>query len=122
MTQKKVLIADDSALIREELQEILKELDLNVVAAEDGVDGVEKAQESEGFDLIISDVNMPRKDGLAMVKEIKDMDKYKDTPVFVLTTEVDANLKAEGKRVGVMLWAIKPIKKEAIQKVVQKVL
>ncbi len=67
----KVLIIDDTLAIRETMKEILEEYDFNVFTAENGVDGLKKAEQILP-DIIISDLFMPEKDGFEVVKEFRN--------------------------------------------------
>ena len=66
----------------------------HVLEAADGIDALEVADQ-EPIDLFLVDMNMPRLDGLGLLQEIRTRPRYKDTPIFVLTTESSAELVAE---------------------------
>ena len=66
---KKVLIADDSALVRKQLSEIIAELDFEIHTAKNGAEAVRMATETQ-FDVITMDINMPIMDGLTAVRKI----------------------------------------------------
>ena len=102
----KILIADDSETLRLELKEVLERGGHNVVEACDGADGLKKAEESHGVQLIISDYNMPGLDGITMIAKIKQIDRYKLVPVGMLTTESSKELKQSGKEAGVVVWVV----------------
>ena len=73
-----ILVVDDSLSMRHMVSLTLTEANYNVTVAEDGVQGLERAREA-GFDLVITDVNMPNMDGLTLVKEIRGLPNYKYT-------------------------------------------
>ncbi len=118
----KILIVDDSEMFRDELREALVDGGHTVVEGVDGLDGLNKAKENADVDLLISDFNMPEMNGIEMVTSIKDLDSYKDTPVFILTTETSPELKQHASQVGVKAWIIKPFMAEKLLLVVDKIL
>jgi CheY-like chemotaxis protein len=82
--QKRILVVEDSEVMRKFLRAHLKKSGFEVVEAEDGVAATLKL-EREHFDLIICDIMMPRKDGWELLNEVKSNPKTKDIPVIVLT-------------------------------------
>jgi two-component system chemotaxis response regulator CheY len=118
---KKILVVDDSSSIRQSVGFILEENGYEVDLAEDGVQGTEKLEAGE-YDLVISDVNMPNRDGISMVKLMKAMDKFKFTPVLILTTESQKSVMEEGKKAGATGWIVKPFTNEKLLATVARVL
>jgi two-component system chemotaxis response regulator CheY len=82
---KAVLAVDDSASIRQMVAFTLKNAGYEVVEAADGMDGLAKAK-ARGFDLVLTDQNMPRMDGLTLVKSLRAIAQYRTTPILILTT------------------------------------
>jgi two-component system chemotaxis response regulator CheY len=72
--------------------------------------------------LIITDVNMPRMDGITLVQRLRALPEFKFTPILVLTTESDASMKLRGKEAGATGWIVKPFSPEKLLDVVNKVL
>ena len=99
---KKILIVDDSEIIRQQLSRALSEAGLTVVEATDGVDGLEKVAEHDDISLLVLDINMPRMNGL------------------VLTTEAQNSMVARAKQSGAKAWLIKPVKMDLFVNVVQR--
>jgi len=118
----KILIADDSETLRTELREVLEGAGHDVVEAVDGTDGLRKAEEAQGVQLIISDYNMPGLDGITMIRKIKEIDRYGSVPVGMLTTESSKELKATGKEAGVIVWFVKPFEPSRLLSTIDKVL
>jgi two-component system, chemotaxis family, chemotaxis protein CheY len=113
-----ILIVDDSAMIRDMLKYAL--LDggyTKVTEAFDGLDGLEKAKNSN-FDLIITDIRMPKMNGLDLVKNLREMYDYSKVPIFVLSTESSDDMKTRGKENGATGWITKPFLPNQILKVV----
>ena len=79
MNLPKILIVDDSAIIRKALSRQLEKFGARVTQAEDGLEGLEKAF-SGTFDLIISDVEMPRLDGFGLCAQLKERSRHPEHP------------------------------------------
>lgn len=116
---KTILVVDDSRTIRDVLCTALKREGYNVITAEDGIDALEKL-DGTGINLIISDVNMPRMDGITLVKEIKKIASYRFTPICMLTTEAAKEKMNEGKLAGAKAWIVKPFQPPQLLDVVAR--
>lgn len=118
---KKILTVDDSASIRQMVSFTLKQAGYEVVEAEDGQDGLNKAK-SESVDLIITDLNMPNMNGIELIRNLRQVGNYKFTPILMLTTESDDAKKSDGKQAGATGWIVKPFNPEQLLKVIARVL
>ena len=118
---KTILAVDDSASIRQMVAFTLKSSGYEVVEAVDGMDGLEKAK-SKSFNLILTDQNMPRMDGLTLVKNLRALAQYKTVPILMLTTESSDAMKAQGKAAGATGWLVKPFDPQKLIEVVKKVI
>ena len=74
------------------------------------------------YDLLISDINMPQLYGLDLIKELKALEQFKNKPILVLTTESSAQMKAQGKALGVTGWLVKPFSDEKLVRAIKMVL
>ena len=119
---KNILIVDDSESIRVVVGMALRSEGYNVIVGEDGQHGLELLLENDGINLIISDLNMPRMDGISFLKEVRKLDKFKYLPILILTTESQESKKMEAKNSGATGWIIKPFVKEKLLAVVKKVM
>ncbi len=91
---KKILVAEDSSAIRNMLVTEFSEVGFEVQSARDGREGMEIFQKTDPpFDLVISDVEMPRMDGLALTVAIRS-GEHKDTPVIVYSSIGDIGMKS----------------------------
>lgn len=117
----KILAVDDSASMRQMVSYTLKGAGHDVVEAADGVEAL-KAAKAQGFDLVISDVNMPNMDGISLIKELRQLAPFKFTPILMLTTESGAEKKGEGKAAGATGWIVKPFNPDQLLATVGKVL
>ncbi len=107
---KTILVVDDSVALRRVVVLALTGAGYDVLEAGDGVEGlaVLARQAGKKVHLIISDVNMPRMDGIEFVTELKQQAAFKFTPVIMLTTEGDDEVKNAGRMAGAKAWIIKP--------------
>jgi two-component system chemotaxis response regulator CheY len=118
----KILIVDDSEMLRVEIKELLENMGHEVIEGKDGSDGYRQAEANQPLDLIVSDYNMPGLDGLSMLKKIRSVSGLEKTPVAMLTTESSSELRTMGKSLGVVVWCIKPIDNEQFEKTISIVL
>jgi two-component system chemotaxis response regulator CheY len=102
-----VLTVDDSTSMRQMVKATLLSAGYDVVEAADGQEALEYARENP-VDLVITDVNMPRMDGITLVSELRQLPAYRLTPVLLLTTESSMDKKMEGKKAGATGWLVKP--------------
>lgn len=103
---KKVLIADDSALVRRQLSEIISELGYEIETARNGAEAVAKAL-SQQYDVITMDINMPEKDGLSAVEEIM---AHRPTPILMISslTTQSAEITIRALELGALDYIAKP--------------
>lgn len=92
--EKHILLIDDSALARKKMSAILKTLRCRVEEAENAFQGIVKAREMDP-DMIILDVMMPKKDGLQILRELRQEERFKTTPIIMLTVKSDPSTIAE---------------------------
>jgi two-component system chemotaxis response regulator CheY len=118
---KTVLAVDDSASIRQMVSFTLKSAGYQVVEATDGEDGLTKAK-SAGVNLVLTDQNMPRMDGLTLIRSLRALPQYKAVPILMLTTESGDAMKAQGKAAGATGWLVKPFDPAKLVEVVKKVI
>ena len=104
---KKILAVDDSASMRQMVLITLKGAGYDVLQASDGVEALEMARLST-VDLVLTDVHMPRMDGITLVRELRALHGYKFVPMLILTTESSQEKKMDGKRAGATGWIVKP--------------
>jgi len=119
----KVLVVDDSATLRASVNYTLKEAGFETIHAVNGADGLEKLNQAmkdgENIGMIISDINMPIMDGITFIHEVKKT-PFKYTPILVLTTESQEEMKMKGKKAGASGWLVKPFKPEQLVYVTKK--
>jgi two-component system chemotaxis response regulator CheY len=116
-----ILAVDDSASMRQMVSFTLKHAGYEVIEAADGVDALEYAR-TNSVSLVLTDVNMPRMDGITLVRELRQLAAYKFTPMLVLTTEAGPEKKAQGKQAGATGWLVKPFNPDKLLATIAKVL
>ena len=115
------MIVDDSASLRQVVRIALRGAGFEVIEASDGQDALGHL-DGKKIHLVISDVNMPRMDGISFVKAAKQIPAYRFTPVVMLTTESGEDAKQKGKAAGAKAWMTKPFQPTQILSVVSKLI
>lgn len=118
----KILTVDDSASMRQMVAFTLKCAGHTVLQARDGVEALQTAKEQQDIELVISDINMPNMDGIALIRELRALPQCKFTPILMLTTESGGDKKQEGKAAGATGWIVKPFNPDQLLATVNKVL
>lgn len=116
-----ILTVDDSASMRQMVAFSLKSAGHNVLEAGDGVEGLDVAK-INSVDGFIVDVNMPRMDGISLVRELRSLPQYSHTPILMLTTETSAERKREGRDAGATGWMVKPFNPEQLLSTLRRVI
>lgn len=116
-----ILAVDDSASIRRMVCFTLRQAGYEVIEAIDGQDALAKAARHD-VSLVLADINMPRMDGLTLVRSLRALPRYRSAPILVLTTESSEAIKAEGRAAGATGWMVKPFDPGRLVEVVRKVL
>ncbi len=117
---KCILTVDDSATMRQMIAFTLQSAGFEVVEASDGVDALEKVK-GRSLDLVITDINMPRMDGITLLKSLRALPEFRFTPILILTTEASPEMKAKGRENGATGWIVKPFSPEKLLEIVNKV-
>ena len=103
----RILTVDDSTSIRQLVAASLREAGYAVVEAGDGLDALDIAA-GERFALVVTDLNMPRLDGLGLIAALRALPAYRAVPMLMLTTEASDDMKARGRAAGATGWLVKP--------------
>jgi len=117
---KTVMTVDDSASLRQMVGFVLRDDGYEVVEAVDGLDALSKLNGRE-MHLFLSDINMPKMDGLELTRRLRAIPQYKFVPIVLLTTESHPEKRQEGKAAGATAWIVKPFKPDQLLAVVKKV-
>ena len=116
-----ILAVDDSQSMRQIVCFTLRSAGYEVVDAVDGEDAFEKSRDRH-FDLVLTDQNMPRLDGIGLTRRLRADPDYRTTPVLILTTESSDQMKQAGRAAGATGWLVKPFAPDRLVAVVGKVL
>lgn len=124
---KKIILVDDSKTILATAEMALEDLiSAGSITLKTYINPAELRNAlldgSEDFDLLISDINMPQLNGLDLARELKQHAAFKTKPILILTTESSAQMKAQGKEIGVTGWLVKPFSDEKLVKAMKMVL
>ena len=103
----RILAVDDSPSMRDMVRISLTGAGFEVTQANDGEEALKLAKE-QLFDLILSDVNMPRMDGIELIRALRAQTSYRHMPILMLTTDDSPDRKREGKEAGATGWMVKP--------------
>ncbi|HWI13292.1 MAG TPA: response regulator [Burkholderiales bacterium] len=118
---KTILTVDDSASIRQMISFTLKGAGYDVVEASDGEEAYAKAKRN-AVNLVLTDHNMPKMDGLTLIKSLRGLEQYKTVPLLVVTTESSDAMKEQGRAAGASGWLVKPFDPRRLLEVVKKVI
>jgi two-component system chemotaxis response regulator CheY len=116
-----ILAVDDSASMRQMVSFTLKGAGYTVIEAADGQEAFEKAR-GQQVDLVLTDQNMPRMDGITLVKNLRALPTFSSTPMLILTTESSDEMKHKGKAAGATGWLVKPFDPNKLLEVIKKVI
>lgn len=101
-----ILVVDDSVNTREIERSILESYGYHVDVAADGLDGFERAQGFK-YDLVVTDVEMPRMDGFSLTEKLRLEDAYKHTPIIIVSSRDKEEDKRKGMRAGANAYITK---------------
>jgi len=110
----KVLIVDDSAIMRRVIEQILIGLGHEGVQAGDGVDGLARLAEHPDIGLVLLDWNMPRMNGLDFLRALERQPGRRDLPVIMLTTEAERRKMIQAIEAGARHYLTKPFEAETL--------
>jgi len=115
---EKILIVDDEPLIRNFLKESLLRLNKQVFEAQNGLEAI-KELKNQDFDLIITDIKMPKKNGIDVLKFVKQ--KNRSTPVIVISAFAKIDAAIEALNFGAFNYLVKPFSFNTLKTIINKV-
>jgi two-component system, chemotaxis family, sensor kinase CheA len=116
-----VLLVEDSDMIRESLRRLLVDAGYRVTVARDGAEGLELAQ-AQRFDLVSTDVMMPRMDGYELTRALRATAEYRDVPIVMVTSRGERIDRVRGFDAGVDEYITKPHDRHLLLKAVGRLL
>ena len=118
----KILVVDDSQMVRKKLRSALEKGGHTVVEGIDGVEGLAKLEEYDGIQLIVADVNMPNMNGVDMCLKMRENKKFDTIKIFMLTAESSPEMKAKTANANISAWILKPYDIDKVLSAIDKVL
>ena len=118
----RILAVDDSPSMRQMVSLTLQSAGFDVVTACDGVEALQIAESDNDVSLVLTDVNMPKMDGITLVKHLRDLHSYRYKPILILTTESSQEKKLQGKSAGATGWIVKPFDPATLINTLKRVL
>lgn len=119
---KTVMLVDDSSTVLMGVEAMIKRLGLSVITASDGAQAFDKIKSGQKPDLLITDINMPRMNGIELIENVKQLPACRFTPILVLTTEQEQTKRDEARSKGATGYLVKPIGGDQLRTVIKQVL
>ncbi|MGF1489349.1 MAG: ATP-binding protein [Prochloraceae cyanobacterium] len=120
--KRKILLVDDILEVRLIIKSMLVPLGFEIIEAHHGKEGRELLETHEDIDLIFTDVLMPLKSGLTMIFQIKEISKYKNIPIVVISASVSENMQQNCLNNGCDAFLAKPIDRSKLLFTLEKLL
>lgn len=119
--RKTIITVDDAATMRKMIRFTLTPTGHEILEAADGSEAFNTLR-NRSVDLIITDVNMPKMDGIELTRQLRALPQHRSTPIILLTTESDPSKKNLGRAAGATGWIIKPFNQTQLLQLVNKIL
>ncbi len=116
---RRVMTVDDSKTMRDMVAYTLRGAGFDVVTAEDGRQALNLLANCAA-DMVITDLNMPVMDGVALIRALRADAKFRALPILMLTTESDSSKKNVGREAGATGWIVKPFNPEKLVDIVNR--
>jgi two-component system chemotaxis response regulator CheY len=117
-----VLVVEDSPAMRTLIASTVEEIDgVSASEAESGFEAL-KALPRGDFALIITDINMPDINGLELIRFIRDNERYRDTPLIIISTESSQRDRERGLALGANAYLVKPFEPAELKETVERYL
>lgn len=115
------LAVDDALTMRKLVSFTLRSVGFEVLEAQDGLAALDVLR-AQPVDLIITDVNMPRLNGLDFTRQARQLPHGRTVPILVLTTESDTEKKNQARAAGATAWIVKPFQQPQLLALVGRVI
>ena len=103
----KILIVDDSMIVLSLHNYILEKAGHECVPMENGFMAFEALMLGK-FDMVVTDINMPRMDGFELTKKIRTIEEYKHVPIIIVSSEQELEDRTKGLKAGANVYIVKP--------------
>jgi len=115
VAKKRIIVVDDSEMIRNFHCYILKTAGFQVMSAVDGADALEKIYSSEEpIDMVVTDINMPNMDGYTFIERLREDEQYEEIPIIIISTEDELKDMERGYEAGANIYIVKPTEPEVM--------
>jgi two-component system, chemotaxis family, chemotaxis protein CheY len=118
---KTVMLIDDSKTQLLSAKFTLQHGGYRVETVSDPMTALDRIKEAQP-DLVITDINMPGKDGITLVREVRQIPQFTATPLLVMSTDSQKHLLEQARAAGASGWLMKPVKQEDLLATVKKLL
>ncbi len=118
----KILMADDEEEIRNLMAEVLTNAGFRIVHASNGEEAVQQVMAHPDIRLIVTDLKMPKLNGLQFVKTLRRMRLAESAKIIVMTAYSQPALIAEGKKLSIDAWLVKPVRQDALVEAARRLL
>jgi two-component system chemotaxis response regulator CheY len=117
---KKILVIDDSAIIHKMYRMVLTRYKCQIVAAQDGQDGLDRLMKNADTDLILVDINMPVLNGLEFVRKVQETGKFGHIPIVIVSTEGKDEDTRKGLALGAKAYVKKPFQPSDLHALIEE--
>ncbi|MFP4541695.1 MAG: response regulator [Opitutales bacterium] len=118
---KTILTVDDSLSVRQMVGLALRQMGHETIEAADGAEALQRFA-VQPVHMVITDLNMPRLNGIELVRRLRASPAGRLIPIVMLTTESQPEMKQQGKAAGATGWIVKPFTREQLTLVVKRLL
>jgi two-component system chemotaxis response regulator CheY len=123
MSAATILVVDDSPSIRQTITGVLRSAGYQILEAVDGQDALDRLGDTkESIALAMVDINMPRLDGISLVRALRQAENSRYIPILILTAETRRERREEARKAGATGWIVKPFTAEEVLALVQRLL
>ena len=117
-----ILIVDDSPTVLMSMENLLSRFGYKVLKANSAEDALKKAGSGPVPNLVITDFNMPGKNGAELIRALRGMAQYRFIPMLVLTTESQRDRREQAKAAGATGWLVKPTDPVQLESVLKQLI
>lgn len=117
--KRRILVVDDAAIVLTRISDTLRN-DYEVITANSGVRALKYLEQAKP-DLILLDIQMPQKNGIETLREIRSMENRADIPVIMLTGVEDKDSVIESAKLGISEYILKPFRSDDLLKRIRRV-
>lgn len=117
-----ILIVDDSPTVLMSMEQLLRRFGYDVMKANSAENALQVVNGATRPDLVITDFNMPGKNGAELIQGLRGDARFRFTPMLVLTTESQRDKRDQAKACGATGWLVKPADPTQLEAVLKKLL